>query len=79
MDADKESYSRYFEQSLELVRTGGLIMVDNVLWGGSVVDPEDRRESTEAIRRFNRSLTRDERVEISMLPVGDGLTLALKR
>ena len=79
IDADKESYSRYFEQSLELVRTGGLIMVDNVLWGGSVVDPEDRRESTEAIRRFNRSLTRDERVEISMLPVGDGLTLALKR
>ena len=54
-------------------------MVDNVLWGGSVVDPEDRRESTEAIRRFNRSLIRDERVEISMLPVGDGLTLALKR
>ena len=79
IDADKENYSRYFEQSLELVRTGGLILVDNVLWGGSVIDRDDGRESTEAIRRFNGTLIVDQRVEISMLPIGDGLTLALKR
>jgi len=79
IDADKESYERYYEQCLRLVRGGGLIMVDNVLWGGSVADPTDDDGTTERIRAFNRKLHRDERVDLSMLPIGDGVTLARKR
>jgi caffeoyl-CoA O-methyltransferase len=79
VDADKENYPAYYEAVLDLLRPGGLLAVDNVLWGGSVIDPGDSSLDTEAIRRFNRDLLADERVEISMVPIGDGLTLARKR
>jgi caffeoyl-CoA O-methyltransferase len=79
VDADKENYPAYYEAVLDLLRPGGLLAVDNVLWGGSVIDPGDTSRDTEAIRRFNRDLLADERVDISMVPIGDGLTLARKR
>ena len=64
---------------LALLTKGGLLLIDNVLWGGSVADPDKTDEDTEAIRTLNTFLHRDDRVSLSMLPVGDGLTLALKR
>jgi len=76
IDADKENYGSYYERLLKLIRPGGLILVDNVLWGGSVIDPEDTDADTEAIRAFNARLRGDDRISLSMLPVGDGLTLA---
>lgn len=79
IDADKENYGLYFERSLELLRPGGLIAVDNVLWGGSVIEPQDQDPDTKAIRAFNQNLLDDPRVDISLLPIGDGLTLARKR
>ena len=79
IDADKASYLAYYERCLKLVRRGGLIAADNTLWGGSVADPRDRSVDTRAIRAFNRKLIRDRRVDIALVPVGDGLTLALKR
>jgi len=79
IDADKINYPAYFEACLQLVRPGGLIAVDNVLWGGSVADPTDEQQSTQAIRAFNRRLKGDTRVDIAMLPIADGLTLAMKR
>jgi len=79
IDADKINYQAYFEACIQLVRPGGLIVVDNVLWGGSVIDPANHEASTEAIRTFNQSLVNDERVDICMLPVADGITLARKR
>ncbi|MHB1241160.1 MAG: class I SAM-dependent methyltransferase [Gammaproteobacteria bacterium] len=79
IDADKESYWDYFERSLKLLRTGGLIAVDNVLRAGKVADPSNQEPDTEAIRAFNHRLYADERVAISLLPIADGLTLALKR
>lgn len=79
IDADKENYVNYYERCLELVRVGGLIGVDNTLWGGSVIDESDQEESTVAIREFNAKVADDERVDISLVPIGDGLTLALKR
>lgn len=79
IDADKINYADYYEKSLALLRPGGLIAVDNVLWGGDVADPKVNDESTAAIRALNEKVLRDERVTISMLPVGDGLTLARKR
>jgi len=79
IDADKVNYDGYFERCLRLVRPGGVIAVDNVLWGGSVVDKADKQESTEAIRAFNLKLADDGRIELSMLPLADGLTLAVKR
>jgi predicted O-methyltransferase YrrM len=79
IDADKESYPEYYELCLELLRPGGLLLADNTLWSGRVVDPGDHEASTEAIRRFNRRLHDDERISLSLLPVGDGLTLALKK
>lgn len=79
IDADKENYAAYYERSLELMRPGGVIAVDNVLWSGSVADPEDTRPDTEAIRSFNEHVHRDERVDLSMIPIADGLTLAVKR
>jgi predicted O-methyltransferase YrrM len=78
IDADKENYDGYYERALVLLRQGGLVAIDNVLWGGAVADPQDRRETTEAIRRLNRKLLSDKRVAISMVPIGDGLTLARK-
>jgi caffeoyl-CoA O-methyltransferase len=79
IDADKKNYSTYYEKSLELVRSGGLIMIDNVLWSGDVADPTIHDENTDAIRALNTKLLTDERVTISMLPLGDGITLARKK
>jgi len=79
IDADKLNYLNYYEMSLVLVRQGGLIGIDNVLWSGDVADPEVTDANTMAIRKVNEVLLSDERVSISMLPVGDGLTLARKR
>jgi caffeoyl-CoA O-methyltransferase len=79
IDADKANYGAYYERILKLLRPGGLVLVDNVLWSGRVLDPADRSEDTVAIRAFNELLHHDERIDLSMLPVGDGLTLARKR
>ena len=79
IDADKENYAPYYERCLKLIRPGGLIAVDNVLWNGSVADPEKTDADTLAIRELNQKLRDDERVDISMVPIGDGLTLARKR
>jgi len=79
IDADKENYPHYFERCLALLRPGGLIAVDNVLWSGRVADESDSEPDTVAIRAFNRQLHTDERISLSLLPIGDGLTLALKR
>ena len=79
IDADKEGYDGYYERSLELVRSGGLIALDNTLWEGKVVDPDVTDPVTEAIRAINTKVAIDERVTLSLLPVGDGLTLARKR
>lgn len=79
IDADKENYAAYYERSLELMRPGGLIAVDNVLWSGSVADSSDHRAETEAIRNFNQLLHCDERIYLSLVPIADGLTLAMKR
>jgi predicted O-methyltransferase YrrM len=79
IDADKENYVGYYERVLELLRPGGLIVVDNTLWSGRVADPENAEAGTVALRHFNEHLHRDERVDLSLVPVGDGLTLALKR
>lgn len=79
IDADKENYEAYFERSLQLVRNGGLIVIDNVLWSGRVADPKVQDESTLAIRNFNDKLRNDPRITLSVVPIGDGLTLALKR
>ena len=78
IDADKISYQKYFERSLNLVRKGGVIAIDNVLWGGKVLDSDDNEPATRAIREFNKKLYNDDRVSISMIPIGDGLTLAKK-
>ena len=79
LDADKENYLRYYELALELLRPGGLIVADNTLWSGRVVDPANDEATTVALRQFNEYLHRDERVDLSLVPVGDGLTLARKR
>ncbi|MEE8388874.1 MAG: class I SAM-dependent methyltransferase [Acidiferrobacterales bacterium] len=76
IDADKVNMSNYFERCLQLTRPGGLIAVDNVLWGGSVVDPANQKEDTVAIREFNNRLKNDKRIDLSLVPIGDGLTLA---
>jgi caffeoyl-CoA O-methyltransferase len=78
IDADKENYWNYYERSLQLIRPGGLIAIDNVLWNGRVAEPKDRDLSTQSIRDFNRRLLEDKRVTISLVPIADGLTLALK-
>jgi len=79
IDADKPNYRNYYERCLELVRPGGLIAVDNVLWGGRVADARQKDADTKAIRAFNKRLKGDRRILLSMLPLGDGLSLALKR
>jgi caffeoyl-CoA O-methyltransferase len=79
IDADKESYENYYERCLQLLRRGGLIAVDNVLWSGEVANKEAQDELTVALRKFNDKLHKDERVDLVMLSVGDGVTLALKR
>jgi predicted O-methyltransferase YrrM len=79
IDADKTNYAGYYECALQLLRPGGIIMVDNVLWSGRVADPNENDADTVAIRAFNQKLLADSRVSLSMLPLGDGVTLALKR
>ena len=75
----QDNYVAYYEMALQLLRRGGLVAVDNVLWSGRVVDESNRGRATEAIRRFNRHLAADQRVDISVLAVADGLSLALKK
>jgi len=79
IDADKENYQQYFELCLMLLRTGGMIAIDNVLWGGRVADRANQEVDTKAIRQFNEHLINDDRIDIAMLPIADGLTLAVKR
>ena len=78
IDADKQNYSIYFEHALTLLRTGGLVAVDNVLWGGRVIDRAVMDSDTESIRRFNQQIRSNRRVMLSTIPLGDGLTLAIK-
>lgn len=79
LDADKQNYRGYYNHALKLVRQGGLIAVDNTLWYGRVADPAVDDDETVAIRDFNRFVATDDRVWLAMLPIGDGLTLAVKR
>ena len=79
IDADKINYDNYYELSLKLLRPGGLIAIDNVLWSGDVVDERINDIDTESIRSLNKKIYIDKRVDISILPIGDGLTLALKK
>jgi caffeoyl-CoA O-methyltransferase len=79
IDADKVNYEGYYERALALLRPGGLVAVDNTLWSGSLVEPADDDEDAQALAAFNRRLLADERVDLSLLPLGDGLTLARKR
>jgi predicted O-methyltransferase YrrM len=79
IDADKGNYYNYYDRALKLIRPGGLIAVDNVLWSGAVADPEIRDNQTKKIRDFNQKLHEDNRVNISLVPIADGLTLALKK
>lgn len=79
IDADKPSYDAYYEACLALARPGGVIAIDNVLWGGAVADPSDESDSTVALRALNEKVGADDRVDACMVPIGDGLTLARKR
>jgi predicted O-methyltransferase YrrM len=78
IDADKQNYWGYYERALTLLRPGGLIAIDNTLWSGQPADPAVNDPDTKAIRAFNQRLFKDTRVRISLVPVGDGMTLALK-
>jgi O-methyltransferase len=79
IDADKTGYAAYYEACLKLLRTGGLIAVDNTLWSGRVADASPGDEDTQALRDFNTLVSRDERVDLCLVPIGDGLTLLRKR
>jgi len=79
IDADKENYDRYYEQCLILVRKGGLIAIDNMLWDGAVADPANNTDSTLAIRALNQKLRDDPRIDFSLVPIGDGIALARRR
>lgn len=79
IDADKANHAHYYERCLRLVRSGGVVAVDNTLWSGAVADPADQEADTNAIRALNDFLHRDERVSMAMLTIADGLTLAVKR
>ena len=79
IDADKSGYDAYYEGALRLLRPGGLILIDNVLWGGDVADPAKTDADTAAIRALNAKVAADPRVEHAMVPLSDGLTLARKR
>jgi predicted O-methyltransferase YrrM len=78
IDADKTGYDAYYERCLQLVRAGGLIAIDNTLWGGDVARPAED-EDTRALQALNDKLHHDERVDMALLPIGDGLSLARKR
>lgn len=79
IDADKPSYPIYLELAMERLKPGGLIAVDNTLWSGRVTDATDRSENTESIRRFNTVVAKDDRVEVVIVPISDGLTLVWKK
>ena len=79
IDADKTAYTEYYEYCLKLIQPGGLILVDNVLWGGQVADSSNHDMDTEALRAFNAALSSDQRIDLCMVPIGDGLTIARKR
>jgi predicted O-methyltransferase YrrM len=80
IDADKNNYAAYYDRCFELVRQGGLILVDNVLWYGRVIDPAmDDDKRTQAIKQINQQIYHDDRVQISLIPIGDGLTIARKK
>jgi predicted O-methyltransferase YrrM len=80
IDADKNNYAAYYDRCFELVRQGGLILVDNVLWYGRVIDPAmDADKRTQAIKQINQQIYHDDRVQISLIPIGDGLTIARKK
>ncbi len=79
IDADKSNYPNYYKLVLQLIRPGGLIAIDNVLWSGQVADPQVTDNRTEKIRSFNQMLYQDDRITLSLLPIADGLTLALKK
>jgi predicted O-methyltransferase YrrM len=79
IDANKAGYDAYFERALVLVRPAGLIAIDNVLWHGKPIDPSVQDEDTKAIRAFNAKLQQDQRVSLSLVPIGDGISLAFKR
>jgi caffeoyl-CoA O-methyltransferase len=79
IDADKDNYDAYFEYAMQLVRPGGLITIDNIFRGGAVIDAKDLDAGTDAIRQLNAKLKHDERVEVAVVSIGDGLTLARKK
>jgi predicted O-methyltransferase YrrM len=79
IDADKPNYASYYEACLPMVRHGGVLAIDNTLWSGWVADAEQKDADTVALRAFNDKLHRDERISLALLPLGDGVTLALKR
>lgn len=79
IDADKRGLKEYYEKALRLVRPGGAIAVDNTLWHGKVVDPKAHDEDTKSIRGFNATVVDDQRVTMSLVPIGDGLTLFRKK
>ena len=79
IDANKKDYDHYYERVLTLIRPGGLIVIDNVFWGGRVLDKKNHEKSTSSIRTLNKKILRDQRVSLSMLPLNDGVTLVWKR
>ena len=78
IDADKGNYPGYYERCLQLLRNGGLVVIDNALWGGSVADPSQTDAITSTVRELNARVGRDDRVDVSLLPIGDGVLLARK-
>jgi caffeoyl-CoA O-methyltransferase len=79
IDADKREYDGYYEAVLKLLRPGGIVAIDNVLWDGAVADPARQDDDTRAIRALNEKLKADSQISLSLVPIGDGLTLARKR
>ena len=79
IDADKTNYANYYDRALQLLRPGGLIATDNTLWYGRVIDPAEQDDDTVALRAYNLKLAADDRIYLSMLSIGDGLTLAVKK
>ncbi len=79
IDADKPNYPNYYEACLQLVRPGGLITLDNTLWNGELINPARQDESTQVMRKLNKDLYEDTRIDLSLIPIGDGFTVARKR
>ncbi|XP_068996046.1 catechol O-methyltransferase domain-containing protein 1 [Embiotoca jacksoni] len=79
IDADKSNYDSYYEKSLELIRKGGIIAIDNVLWGGQVLNPAPNDTTSQLLDALNKKIYKDQRIDLSMVTIGDGLTIAIKR